>query len=138
MKPIKFHPLKILVPPKNVKFYVDSHCTTPEAVGSSFFYGAILSWYTEIFLLYIARPTSHHHETYQITSVEDNSTTKKHQILRRFSQYHSRSIWASSEHHLGIIWASFGHHVGIIWASFGHHLGIIGALSKQHLGIIRA
>ena len=33
MKPIKFHPLKILVPPKNVKFYVDSHCTTPEARG---------------------------------------------------------------------------------------------------------
>ena len=33
MKPIKFHPLKILVPPKNVKFYVDSHCAMPEARG---------------------------------------------------------------------------------------------------------
>ena len=33
MTPIKVHPLKILVPPKTVKFYVDSHCATPEARG---------------------------------------------------------------------------------------------------------
>ena len=33
MKPIKFHPLKIIVPPKNVKFCADSHSTTPEATG---------------------------------------------------------------------------------------------------------
>ena len=33
MKPIKFHPFKILVPLKNAKFHVYSHCTIPEARG---------------------------------------------------------------------------------------------------------
>ena len=52
---------------------------------------AIFLRYIAILMWYIVRLTSNHHETYQIPSVENKSTTNKRQILRRFSQYHSRS-----------------------------------------------
>merc|ERR1712110_393101 len=89
-KPIKFHPLKILVPAENVKFYWILTVRLPRAGGVK-----------TIFLWYIATPTLHHHETHQIPSVEDISTTKKRQILRRFSLYDSRGQGASEQSSCG-------------------------------------
>ena len=95
MKPIKFHPLKIIVPPKNVKFYADSHSTTLEATGRNS--EGKEEPFPGVRVCSLDTQTLTHHEMGQMTTVSDQTSTIRSVSACYRSQFISRAQRASKK-----------------------------------------
>merc|ERR1712243_457202 len=95
MKPIKFHPLKILVPLKNVKFCADSHSTTPEATGRKS--QGKEATFPGVGVSPLDTQTLTRHETGQMTTVSNETGTIRIASACYRSQSTSRAQGASKQ-----------------------------------------